>query len=97
MVEKKPALIASKWCFFQSFPLADSHFIPSRPSPVKGRSAKTIADQTASIVVKREPDSDDLLRTPTRGAAKSKGKRPQCYSTPIEISDSEPESDAPTP
>jgi hypothetical protein len=47
--------------------------------------------------VKREPepDSDVLPETPTRLAVKSKGKRPQRYSTPIKISDSEV--DAPTP
>ena len=64
-------------------------------SPVKGRSAKTIPTETASVAVKREPDADVLVKTPIRVAAKSKGKRPQRYSTPIEVSDSE--DDSPTP
>lgn len=75
--------------------LGDSQLIPSRLSPAKGGNAKTIANQTDPIFAKREPDEDTLPSTPIRATAKSKGKRPQRYSTPIEVSDSE--SDAPTP
>lgn len=81
--------------FLLNLSSADSQLMPSRLSPVKGRSAKTIPKQTASTVVKREPDEDELPKTPIHVTAKSKGKQPQCCSTPIEISNSE--SDAPTP
>ena len=75
----------------------ETQLIPSslRLSPAKGGSAKAIPTQTGSIVVKGEPDADVLPETPIRVAAKSKGKRPQRYSSPIEISDSE--GDATTP
>jgi hypothetical protein len=53
------------------FSIADSQLIPSRLSPAKGGSAKTIPNQTASIIVKRELDADILLKTPICVAAKS--------------------------
>ena len=81
--------------FLLNLSSADSQLMPSMLSPVKSGSAKTNPKQTASTVVKREPDDDELHKTPICVAAKSKVKQPQRYSTPIEVSDSK--SDAPTP